>query len=225
MSIQTIIDKAQAIEFDRRAVVAQSVSRSQRIKTAERNTGQPLQMTVTPPGMLRYSANRGVIEAIMTTDRVTEVQVNLANNSKLNYLTSYQGGLRLNQAQAVTISAFTLTSMTLGNLPTIGSTTTNTTTFVTSSTVIFASGDYIQPAGSRYPYIVSNTVIRGTDSVVTATVHRNLITSEATTVTGAILVGNSCTFRMIVNTLPTYKLVSNDRVQFTGDFSLIEKII
>jgi hypothetical protein len=225
MSIQTIIDKAQAIEFDRRAVVAQSVSRSQRIKTAERNTGQPLQMTVTPPGMLRYSANRGVIEAIMTTDRVTEVQVNLANNSKLNYLTSYQGGLRLNQAQAVTISAFTLTSMTLGNLPTIGSTTTNTTTFVTSSTVIFASGDYIQPAGSRYPYIVSNTVIRGTDSVVTATVHRNLITSEATTITGAILVGNSCTFRMIVNILPTYKLVSNDRVQFTGDFSLIEKII
>ena len=225
MSIQTIIDKAQAIEFDRRAVVAQSVSRSQRIKTAERNTGQPLQMTVTPPGMLRYSVNRGVIEAIMTTDRVTEVQVNLANNSKLNYLTSYQGGLRLNQAQAVTISAFTLTSMTLGNLPTIGSTTTNTTTFVTSSTVIFASGDYIQPAGSRYPYIVSNTVIRGTDSVVTATVHRNLITSEATTVTGAILVGNSCTFRMIVNILPTYKLVSNDRVQFTGDFSLIEKII
>jgi hypothetical protein len=91
--------------------------------------------------------------------------------------------------------------------------------------VIFKPGDYIQPAGSRYPYIITNTVLRGTDTVVTATTHRSLITSEATTVTGAILVGNTCTFQMVVLTLPTYKLVSNDRVQFTGDFTMVEKII
>jgi hypothetical protein len=218
MSIQSIVDKAQAIEFDRRAIVAQSISRSQRIKTAERNSGQPLQMMVTPPGMLKYSTSRGVIEAIMTTDRVNEVQINLANNTKMRYLTALQGELTYTQVSAMTITNFTSTSMTLGGLPAIAGA-------VTSSTVIFKPGDYIQPAGSRYPYIITNTVIRGTNTVVTATTHRSLITSEATTVTGAILVGNTCTFQMVVLTLPTYKLVSNDRVQFTGDFTLVEKII
>ena len=218
MSIQSIVDRAQAIEFDRRAIVAQSISRSQRIKTAERNSGQPLQMMVTPPGMLKYSTNRGVIEAIMTTDRVSEVQINLANNTKMRYLTALQGELTYTQVTAMTITNFTSTSMTLGGLPAISGS-------VTSSTVIFKPGDYIQPAGSRYPYIITNTVIRGTNTVVTATTHRSLITSEATTVTGAILVGNTCTFQMVVLTLPTYKLVSNDRVQFTGDFTLVEKII
>jgi hypothetical protein len=225
MSIQTIIDRASAIEFDRRKIASQSVSRSQRIKTAERNSAQPLKLTVTPPGILKYSTNRGVIEAIQTTDRVTEVQINLSNNTKLRYLTALQGGLNYSQVSAMTITNFTLTSVTLSNLPAIGSTTTNTSTFVSSATVIFAPGDYIQPAGSRYPYIITNTVLRGTNTVVTATVHRNLITSEATTVTGAILVGNTCTFRMVVNSLPTYQIVPYDMVKFTGDFTLVEKII
>jgi hypothetical protein len=218
MSIQTIIDRASAIEFDRRKIASQSVSRSQRIKTAERNSAQPLKLTVTPPGILKYSTNRGVIEAIQTTDRVTEIQISLSNNTKLRYLTALQGELTYAQVSAMTITNFTLTSVTLGGLPPIAGA-------VTSSTVIFKSGDYIQPAGSRYPYIISNTVLRGTNSVVTATVHRNLITSEATTVTGAILVGNTCTFRMIVNSLPTYQIVPYDMVKFTGDFTLVEKII
>jgi len=214
MSIQTIIDRASAIEFDRRKIASQSVSRSQRIKTAERNSAQPLKLTVTPPGILKYSTNRGVIEAIQTTDRVTEVQISLSNNTKLRYLTALQGELTYAQVSAMTITNFTLTSVTLGGLPS-----------VSTSTVIFKPGDYIQPAGSRYPYIITNTVLRGTNAVVTATVHRNLITSEATTVTGAILVGNTCTFRMVVNSLPTYQIVPYDMVKFTGDFTLVEKII
>jgi hypothetical protein len=214
MSIQTIIDRASAIEFDRRKVASQSVSRSQRIKTAERNSAQPLKLTVTPPGVLKYSTNRGVIEAIQTTDRTTEVQISLSNNPNLRYLTALQGSATYAQIGAMTITNFTLTSVTLGGLPT-----------VSSSTVLFRPGDYIQPANSRYPYIITNTVTRGTNTVVTATVHRNLITSEATTVTGAILVGNTCTFRMVVNSLPTYQIVPYDMVKFTGDFTLVEKII
>ena len=35
MSIQNIINRAQQIEIDRRRMVGQSISRSQRIKTAE----------------------------------------------------------------------------------------------------------------------------------------------------------------------------------------------
>jgi 3-methyladenine DNA glycosylase Mpg len=64
MSLQTIIDKAQQIEIDRRRIVAQTMSRSQRIKVSERNSAQPWRFTVTPPGSMVWSTNRGVIELI-----------------------------------------------------------------------------------------------------------------------------------------------------------------
>lgn len=214
MSIQTIIDKAATIEFDRRKIASQSISRSQRIKVAERYAAQPLQITVTPPAYLQYSTNRGVIEAIQTTDRTTEIQINLANNPKMDYLTEYQGKLTSVQLSALTITNFTSTSVTIGGLPG-GST----------STVVFAAGDFIQPEGSRYPYIITNTVTRGAGTVVTATVHRALITSEGINTNGPINVGNSCTFRMVVTQLPTYRLIPYDLLEFKEDFVLVEKII
>ena len=39
--LQTIIDSCVNLEFDRRRIVASSVSRSQRIRTAERMAAQP----------------------------------------------------------------------------------------------------------------------------------------------------------------------------------------
>lgn len=214
MSIQAIIDSAQSIEIDRRRVVGQSVSRSQRIKSAERLTAQPFLITVTPTARLRYSSNRDTIEDIMTVDRMTESQVNLANVSGMRYLTEYQGQLNTSQLSGMTITNFTGTSVTLGGLPTTAST-----------TYIFRKGDYIQPALSRYPYIVTEDLQRGTGSAVTATVHRNLITSEATTVTGAMLVGTATTMRVVISQLPTYKLILKDYVEFTGEFILSEKVI
>jgi hypothetical protein len=215
MSIQTIIDKAATIEFDRRKIASQSISRSQRIKVAERYAAQPLQITVTPPAYLKYSTNRGVIEAIQTTDRTTEIQINLANNPKMDYLTEYQGKLTSGQLSALTITNFTATSVTIGGLP--GG--------VSTTTVVFSPGDFIQPQGSRYPYIITNTVTRGAGNAVTATVHRALITSEGINTNGPINIGNSCTFRMVVTQLPTYRLVPYDLLEFKEDFVLVEKII
>jgi hypothetical protein len=215
MSIQNIIDKAQQIEIDRRRMVGQTISRSQRIKTAERSTAQPWKFKVTPPGSLPWTASRGFIEVIDFNDRVTEYEISLNNNPNMNYITSYMGAISQAQLNSLTIFSTGTSTITITGMPT-----------VTSSTVIFARGDLIQPANSRYPYTVVNTVTRGSSTTTSVTLHRPIITSEGINLVGQNLnVGNSCTWQIIVAGLPTYQLIPMQRVQYTGDFELIEKII
>jgi hypothetical protein len=219
MSIQTIIDRAQQIEFDRRRLVSQTVSRSQRIKTAERTTAQPWKFKVTPPGVLLWANSRGIVEVITLNDRVNEYQISLNNNSKMNYITAYQGELSNNQLNNLSISSTSTATLILTDLPSI-------TGEVTSSTVLFRPGDIIQPANSRYPYSVQNTVLRGATTQTSVSLHRPFITSEGVNVVGqSVLVGNSCTWRVVVSALPTFKLIPNKQLQFTGDFELVEKVI
>lgn len=212
MSIQNIIDNAQNIEIDRRRVVGQTISRSERIKSAERASAQALKLTVSPQARFRYSEYRSVLENIQSTDRFQEQTVNLGQSHQ--YLTQYQGSLTPAQLNTMTVSVFTGTSVTFTNLPS-----------VTSGTVIFKAGDWIQPAQSRYPYIITSQVSRGSLSVITATVHRSLITSESTTTTGTFFVGTATTIRVLVSDLPTFKTVQKDWAEWTGDFILVEKII
>lgn len=219
MSIQTIIDKAQQIEIDRRRVVSQTMSRSQRLKTAERSTAQPWKFKVTPPGALPWATSRGIIEEIVSNDRVTETQVNLSNSQGTRYITAYQGQFSQVQLNALTISTSTTSTLVITNLPAVAGT-------MTSTTVVFAKGDIIQPANSRYPYAVTDNVLRGTGSTTTATLHRPIITSEGLYLPNmAVNVGNSCTWRVVVGGLPTYTLIPGQLVQYTGDFELIEKVI
>lgn len=226
MSIQNIIDKSQQIEIDRRRIVGQTISRSQRIKTSERSTAQPWRFKVTPPGALRWSDSREFIEVIDQGDRVTEYEVSLSNVSGMQYITEYQGELRDSQVSALTIASTGTSSLVITTLPTIGSTTTNTSTFVSSSTVIFKKGDFIQPANSRYPYTVVSDVVRGSSTTTTVLLHRSIITSENVNLVGQTLdYANSCTWRIVVTGLPSYQLIPNRLVQYTGDFELIEKII
>jgi hypothetical protein len=97
---------------------------------------------------------------------------------------------------------------------------------VSSSTVVFAKGDLIQPENSRYPYAVVDTVVRGLTTTTSVTLHRPIITSEGVTLSGqGLAVGNSCTWRVVVSGLPTFQLIPMQQVQYTGDFELIERII
>lgn len=212
MSIQTVIDRAQQIEFDRKRVVAQTFSRSQRIKTSERASAQPYRVKVTPPAMLPWTASRAMIEIITLADRVTETEIDF---SHIGYVVGYQGEATEAQLEAMTISAVNTASLVLTTLPA-----------VPSSTVLFHQGDVVQPDNSRYPYHVAATVTRGVSTQTTVPLSRSVITSEGITLVGNnILVGNSCTWRVIVTGLPTFKIVPNGLVQFTGDFELVEKII
>lgn len=215
MSLQSIIDRAQSIEIDRRKIAGQTVSRSQRIKTAERASAQPWKFRVSPPGMMPLSTSRQIIETIDSADRIQETQVKLSNTPGMRYLTEYQGSLAKADLDAITIISTGTSTLTLTNLPS-----------VSSSTVVFRQGDFIQPANSRYPYTVSETVLRGSSTTTTVTLHRNIISSEGVNLVGQTLVyGNTCTWRVVVTGLPTYQHVPGRNVQYTGDFELIEKII
>ena len=331
MSIQNIINRSQSIEIDRRKITAQTLSRSQRIKTIERDSSQPWRFKVTPPGQLDWATSRGFIEVIDMNDRFTEYEISLNDASGMTYITEYQGDLNATQLSSMVVSTTTTATLTLNTLPSIGATiststvnlsaksfaiATNvtynrafstsrndfiipTTTYdnlvnkplagdtlsaatyvisgqtistitrnyiiiagvsytrivmsavpdasspaalvdfdsdvsitasriksVSSSSVVLAQGDFIQPINSRYPYTVKETVLRGTDTTVVVELHRNIITSEVTTITNAgILVGNDVSWRVVVASLPTYQLIPGRRVQYTGDFELIERVI
>jgi hypothetical protein len=215
MSLQTIIDKAQQIEIDRRRMVGQTISRSQRIKTAERATAQPWKFKVTPPASLPWTASRGFIEVIDLNDRVAEYEISLSNSPGTSYINSYMGELTQGQLNALEILSVGTSSFVVTSLPS-----------VSSSTVVFAKGDLIQPENSRYPYTVVDTVVRGLTTTTSVTLHRPIITSEGVTLSGqGLAVGNSCTWRVVVSGLPTYQLIPMRQVQYTGDFELIERIV
>jgi hypothetical protein len=133
----------------------------------------------------------------------------------MNYITSYLGSITQGQLNSLTIQAVGTSTITITGMPS-----------VSSSTVIFAKGDLIQPNNSRYPYTVVNTVVRGATTTTSVTLNRPIITSEGITLTSqGLKVGNSCTWRVLISGLPTYQLVPMQQVQYTGDFELIEKII
>lgn len=212
MSIQIIVDRAQTIEIDRRKVAAQTMSRSQRIKTAARASAQPWRFVITPPGSMKYSDSRGIIEVIDYNDRIVESEITL---NKASYITAYRGELTVGQLAPLTISASSTQTFTLNNLPSVG-----------SSTIMFKSGDFIQPATSRYPYTVVQDVLRGSGSTVDIPLNRPVITSEGITLTGQTLrVGTGVSWIVVVVGLPTYSIVPYNRISYNGNFELMEKIV
>ena len=218
--LQTIIDTCSKLEFDRRRIIGQSVSRSQRIRTAERVAAQPFAIMVTPKPLFKVDQSRVLVEELFARDRFQESEIRLGSNPNLSYLVKYQGELADQAtAETITINTWTTNQITLGNLPAIGGS-------ITSSTVLFQAGDFIQPANSRYPYVVQTAILRGTGSTTTGTVNRSLITSENINVVGQTLkVGTDTSMRMIVTDIPSYQITQKNLMNFTGDFKLIEAII
>jgi hypothetical protein len=224
MSLQTIIDRAQTIEIDRRRIVGQTISRSQRIKTSERATAQPWKFTVTPPAYLKWADSRGVIEVIDSGDRVNEYEISIGNTAGTNYITRYQGNLLQTQLDDLSVSSVGTSSLVISTLPSIGASA--KVGLVSTTTVVLSRGDFIQPENSRYPYTVTSDVLRGSGSTVSVSLNRALITSEGITLTGnGVVVGNSCTWQVVISGLPSYQLTPMQLVQYTGNFELIERIV
>ena len=219
MTLQVIIDSANSIEFDRRRIVSTSISRSQRIKTAERLTAQPWTFKITPAGAFKYGDNRGVLEVLYLNERTTEYTVRLANNPKLSYLTQYRGDLSTEQRTVLRTTATSTASITIDTLPAIAGD-------ITTATYVFKAGDFVQPANSRYPYTVTADVQRGSGTTVSLPLNRAIITSENTTITNqTLLIGTDTTMRLLVVDLPAYHLVPGGIVQFSGDFRVVERVI
>ena len=221
MSIQTIIDNATFVEINKRKVAASSISRSGHIKTADRGVGVYMFTVGMHPG-LTYSTNRGLLESLDTMDVINEANVSLNNNTGMNYITAYQGDLtQANLDQIVCVSG-TGTNGANIHIDTTG-------VSGSPSGTLFKAGDYIQPKGNtstyRYPYQVTSDVAWSSSSNITVPVHRGVLTQSGTSIiTGGIRVGNGVNFQVKALTMPIYSIVPHDRVQFSGDFELMEVI-
>lgn len=216
MTMQSIINYAQSIEVSRPALVATSMSRSGRLFTGTRNWAKPWRFIINTKPLWRIAEARPVIEAVMTADKHTEQTVYMGQGGA-SWTTAYQGavGTTSGALNGITCSSATGTTLTIAY------------TGLSNGTVILKVGDIIQPSGHRYPYVVTSQVTAtGASGSATVNLHRGYLPQTSYTLSGAtLLVGTACSWRVKTSTLPTYKFISGQFVEFTGEFELIESIL
>jgi hypothetical protein len=218
MSIQTIIDNAVSIEFVRRKLAGQTVSRSGQIKIASVANNVPWQMIVEPRPGMKYADYRDLTEEIDRLDRIFIEVINIGNtNPGLAYITNYQGGLNTAQVNQITVASGNALTLTL-NVSAVTST--------TSSTVIFEPGDFVQLSGNyKYPYTVTSRVLRGSGTTVAVPINRPFIDQAGYTEAGAgILVGKNVTWQVVMTKKPSYRVVPGGYLEWTDTFELAEVI-
>ena len=225
MSFQTIIDNATYITIDRQKVTSFTVSRSGRVKTAERGQGI-YRFSVGSPQGLKYSTNRNLLEDLDNASRTTMETIDIGStNANMAYITEYQGNLSQPQLDQI---------ITAGNDLTVGEANIylNTVNVTGSpSGTLFKKGDYIQPKGTvgtyPYPYTITEDIAWSSSASLRVPVHRGLLPYTADTPVGVNAnpnFGKDVTFQVKALTSPTYSVVPHNLIEFSGDFEFVEII-
>jgi len=217
MALQTIINKAESIEFDRRRVIGIQTSRNEITYRNETVTKNPWRLKVKFPAYLPYATNRDLIEAIDYLDRRNSETVTFSANAGLSWLCAYQGSMSSTQLSSLVVSNFVNDQLTIGGLPTVDN------NFL-ANRVMFKAGDFISVNGFPFPFTVVETVLRGSGSTITVKTHRPKILTSEFVNGNAIKVGNAVEFKVVCTNTPTYTIVAGRYIQFNGDFQLIEDV-
>lgn len=220
--LQTIIDKCNGLNIDRRKMVGIQYTRNESPRTSQTPTFNPWRFVLDMPSSLRYFQARALLEQLDTLDRNTPQVVTFGNNPCLSWIFKYQGSLSTTQLNGITVQSFVGNQLVLTNLP-----------VVSASRVLFEPNDLIQIGNFTFPFTSTTQVTRGTDATVTITTNRpNIITSSV--VGQNIIVGNACSFYMFCPNMPVYKLVpggaakengvtiNNALIEFSDSFNLYE---
>jgi hypothetical protein len=197
---QWIIDNAVDLTINKRAVVAQTVSRDQTVRAVSRN-GNVWRFVVTPSPGARWTESRGYIEKIDKVDKFTVTTINFAD-SAFAYLFGYQGNVVGTQTMSFTQGS-DIIGIAGGTI---------------SSGFRFKSGDLIQPSGSTHVYSVVADVAWNATS---ALLNRPIL---ETTGSASVVVGQNVNWSVMCTQLPDYKIVSYDRVEWTGEFAFMESL-
>ena len=223
--LQTIINKCNAINIDRRKVAGIQFTRNEIPRVSLTPTKNPWRFTLKMPASLSYYTNRDLLEALDTMDVVSPEIITFSDNACLSWIFKYQGQLSQTQVNSLTVKAidgFVGNQLKLTNLP-----------VVPASRVIFQPNDLIQIGNYPYPFTSTTQVLRGTGSEITVTTNRPNILSASVGGLG-ITVGNACEWNMFCPNMPTYTLVpgaytrangtvvNNALIEFSSDFQLYE---
>jgi hypothetical protein len=220
--LQTIIDRCNGLNIDRRKMVGIQYTRNESPRTSQTPTFNPWRFVLDMPSSLRYYQARALLEQLDTLDRNVPQVVTFGNNPCLSWIFKYQGSLSTTQLNAITVQSFVGNQLVLQNLPAIS-----------ASRVLFEPNDLIQIGNKTFPFTSQTQVTRGSDATVTVTTNRpNIITSSVAG--NSIVVGNACSFYMFCPNMPTYKLVpggartengttvNNALIEFSDSFNLYE---
>jgi hypothetical protein len=223
--LQTIIDRCNGLNIDRRKMVGIQYTRNESPRTSQTPTFNPWRFVLDMPSSLRYYQARALLEQLDTLDRNVPQVVTFGNNPCLSWIFKYQGSLSNTQLSGITVLSFTGNQLELTNLPAIS-----------ASRVLFEPNDLIQIGNYTFPFTSTTQVTRGTGATVIVTTNRpNIISGPGTPWVGNnITVGNACQFYMFCPNMPTYKLVpggartengttvNNALIEFSDSFNLYE---
>lgn len=232
MSLQTILSICESVGINDQRFVGQTVSRNQKITTAEILTVVPFVFDMRPMNYLLYSQNRTTLNSLRIPDKSLQQYLNFGSTGWLNYI-KYQGDMTSVQIAACQwqtssggAGPILNKNLVLGSLPSIS-----------AGSYLFRIGDFVQVG--LYSYIVTADVLRGSGSTVNVPVHRNLMTalvSPISCVAGefgtTVSMGGTnytgVTFPVILREYPTYTLVpmTNDSfISWNGTFKAFEQVL
>lgn len=113
MSFQWVFDNAESINFNRKAVVASTTTRSGIVRTATRG-GQIWRFEVKLPDGISWTTSRPYIEAIDAADKFTTGTVSINNSGYNSWLTKSLTGISTTTGSWTLGSRVVTTAATLG---------------------------------------------------------------------------------------------------------------
>lgn len=199
-AFQYVFDNAESIGIDRRATVAQTITRDNTVRTVSRG-GQVWRFEVRLPDGMPWDAARPYIEAIDYADRYTEGTVQISNTGQTSWLNTYRGnGSSFAATWTQGATSITLTS---------GS----------GSPYKFRVGDLIQLGASGHVY----SVVADVNSAST-TVNLNRAIIDATG-SGSLVIGPAVTWTVLCTDLPQWTISARNQVSWSGPFKFYEVLV
>lgn len=200
-AFQWLFDNATSIGIDKSAVVAQTVTRNNTVRSVSRG-GQTWRFTVRMPDGMPWDENRSYIEEIYAADRYTVGNVAINNAGYNSWFLPYQGD-SANSTGFVATATQGYANVTLTSSPS------------TPSGAKFYAGDVIQ-LNTGNVYTVANTV-----SSASNTVYLNRAVKDPSG-SYALRVGNDVYWKIICIEMPKWTIAAKNQVFWDGNFVFFE---
>lgn len=202
-AFQWVFNNAASISMNCRAVVAQTQSRDQTLRTVSRG-GQVWRFEIAMPEGQVWTTARPYIEAINAADRFTTGTVQINNSGYNSWLTKYQGAE----------SSYTgWTATWTRGAP--GITITGGVGYPPVQPILRA-GDLVQLGSGGHVYSVKQDA-----SSLGVTLNRPVLQSSGS---GTLLIGPNVTWTVLCTELPDYEIFDVNLVRFKGTFKFQEYI-
>lgn len=203
-AFQYVFDNAESIGWNRRATVAQTITRNNTVRSVSRGA-QTWRFDVKLPDGIAWHDAREYITRIDSADRFSQATVQINRAGYNDWFTPYQG----NVPNVAAVGAAWVT----------GANSITLTSGQASAGQNFRAGDLVQLGSTGRVYEVTADVAQGVNTVP---VHRPVIDATGS---GTLRIGPAVTWRVICTELPTWNVFARDQVAWSGNFVFFEDML